>query len=998
MLANSSTEVNAWWEKYGRVALSGDPGEGEVTKTSRTKNGGWAPVFLQGYDWAMKSVPHAQESMPILIEAEKGAGLIVLRDDGSRVWYVRGLETPEKFFAAFHLEVAMPKGIGPLMKRLSRLLVEFRVAAWGRGENINVRYLNHGAVRSQAYDGSAKVSRAFVMRIAATRVAVEYQDEINILDYKLTNPLPTDDVVGMASDLETLRKRVAELEREALTIPEGEFTLLLGDGSGAAQPGFYKGQATVVEDADYDILLPSDSAKGEIRLTTEWFYFGIKPIAAHDHLFMDRQSLTNLNTTYKPGMGFFSHDPDRVGQDRLVRWMAEHMAAYKAKIDSGDFNSTLRRSIGHLEWESDVDKFLGFFLHRYVAMGGDVRWFRRTLSAAFKLGLESVERRYKGTAYPVPGLRLYVRPSSIANKHVRRGQIAWDLERGVVYVNDIDAVTYDPYWGSVRQLEQWLEKGHKLSELVPGVQANLGGQDNDDALYVVPFIDWDGQRRVLVWRSPNMPGERHVFEYLSGDVPETGDFWFHADSRRLAPFTTPTIDPNYAIRPFEGPAAKEYSLAAINATAKRMVESRAAVGMFCLMVREIILINRDLPASVAAFAEDVIDACSKTFDDVSGVIRWTQDVAQQITLSGAMVPELVYEEFCNFLPRKWVDEGQVPAKCSPMTHWIDILTAQAGEVIEAYKRDTRETANRATPPSELFERAMGWAQAGHGLRSAYGRTVWAGLQATGLIAREVSEPSGYDDDPDEFGDDLDGELVIDDRPADVKLAEVFENARLASMEFLEGFGQEQWGMVCVGGLADTYMAHIALRDGRGGLDEEPNDTADIRDNAFFQLGHKLQRGRERGIDEITLEGLVQIGILADLSWTPDYRLRLSMRTLTPLAAMKVVEIKHGWFNYGIARKLVAPNARMAGMDKTLVARLKAEFQNLDLTGKAFSPDMVKVQIGARQVEKPVLKSVATGKMLGIISGALDVRGLPSALRVVTAHTANDVTWLMMASD
>jgi hypothetical protein len=35
----------------------------------------------------------------------------------------------------------------------------------------------------------------------------------------------------------------------------------------------------------------------------------------------------------------------------------------------------------------------------------------------------------------------------------------------------------------------------------------LGGCDGDDALWVLPFTDYDRDKKVLAWRSPNQLGE-----------------------------------------------------------------------------------------------------------------------------------------------------------------------------------------------------------------------------------------------------------------------------------------------------------------------------------------------------------------------------------------------------------------------------------------------------------------------------------------------------------
>jgi len=986
--------VDAWWEAYGKLAVGREAVAGEVTRNSRAPSGGWAPVFLQGHDWAMRSIPHGRHSMENLLEAQPGSALTSLKDDGNRVWYIPGLETLLAFLTVLHIGINMDRGIGLVMKRLSRLLVDFRVAAYLAESSVRVRYTRYGLVRSKAYDGSACFSRAFVKRLARERIAIEFTPLIAAYKDLLSQwYISLEQRAELTREVKKLQRLVAHIWREALTIQEGEFDLV-----GNKAFGFWKGQAKVVETREWDVLLPHDGAKKEVWIEGDRIYAGIKPISAHDFLFLDRQSMSNLNNPPEGGVfGFFSYDPLHPTEDRLIRWLDEHLHAHKAAVDDGRFNELMVRKVGKLAWETDVEKHLNFFLNRYTAMGGDVRWFRRTLFAAYKIGLDPIVSKQKGTAFPVPGLRLYVRPASMGNRHVKRGQVAWDLKRGVVYVNDVDAVTFDPRFKTVNDLELWLKlAGNTFESLLPGLMPRLGGYDNDDAFCIVPFIDWDGRRRVLVSRQPQMPGERWIAEYLSGDVPEDEGYWFNADSRRLRAYSHPPIDPLYAIQPYAVKAV-DFTIDAINATARAMVKSAPAVGMFCLMLRLLILTEGDLPAMLPAYTEAVIDASVKTFDDVSGVIRWAQDQAKRLVEEGKPVPQLILKELIKLLPNSWKDAGRLPVECPPETHWVDIQTKLAADVIAAFQAEIKNSANLATPPQELFDHAMGWAEPGLVLRGTYGRVIREAHLA------ESAAPEVTEDDPDFFQqmenlaiDDV--QEAFADMSDDEKSAAIFEHARQNSVGFLEmNVPAEEWGMVLAGGLAATYLEHMAMRNQQGMM---PVDPSNIKDSAFFQLGRKLLIGREPGLDQVALEGLVQVGVLRDLEWDGQQLLKLDMRELTPLAGMTTLHIKHGWFNLGIARREIKPTTEMRKLSPALVEQLKERFARLNLVGVTFKAESRKMSVGIRQEDRDVLVSIGTGNVLGLLGADVNVTKLPAVMKVVHARTDTatmDETWLMMAS-
>src|SRR5690606_27861220 len=96
---------------------------------------------------------------------------------------------------------------------------------------------------------------------------------------------------------------------------------------------------------------------------------------------------------------------------------------------------------------------------------------------------------------PIPGGRFYVMPAAVGRRAglrglaVPRGHIQLDGRAGTAWVNE----------------EDWLALSDSPKGV--GIAGILGGADNDDALWVHPFTDYDGERMVLAWRSPNQAGE-----------------------------------------------------------------------------------------------------------------------------------------------------------------------------------------------------------------------------------------------------------------------------------------------------------------------------------------------------------------------------------------------------------------------------------------------------------------------------------------------------------
>jgi hypothetical protein len=146
-------------------------------------------------------------------------------------------------------------------------------------------------------------------------------------------------------------------------------------------------------------------------------------------------------------------------------------------------------------------------LREYLASGGHPLWFRSHVKSLMNQHLERLNHStLEKMRLPIPGGRHYVMPAAAGKRagvrglDVGRGEIHIDPRHGTAWVND----------------EDWLAL--QDSPTGKGIAAILGGADHDDALWLYPFTDHDGERKVLAWRSPNQAGEYVVLRPTAGSA------------------------------------------------------------------------------------------------------------------------------------------------------------------------------------------------------------------------------------------------------------------------------------------------------------------------------------------------------------------------------------------------------------------------------------------------------------------------------------------------
>jgi len=396
---------------------------------------------------------------------------------------------------------------------------------------------------------------------------------------------------------------------------------------------------------------------------------------------LDIQSLINLHPFFQ--------------EEQLLGWLREEGDLFVQSVESGSVAEVMGRIDRHTTLE-DVQRWS---LREYLAGGGHPMWFRSHVRSLMNQHLRRLNHStLEKMRLHIPGGRHYVMPAAVGRRagirglDVPGGHIQIDDRRGTAWVND----------------EDWLALPD--SPEGEGIAGILGGADNDDALWLHPFTDHDGERKVLAWRSPNQAGEYVILKPTvdSHPLPWTrpdGEALTYprADSRLLPPrvdFTNPAylglVDANSAGSLGEGEA---YSIAVMEAAIDRAIANRGALGMYCnsLMLNKA-LYGR-LPDNPPAPLEDIIDSAVKTGADLSRVVAWNYANSREILERRERIPLLLHQR----LSIDYRDEENRPPLPRMSTeHWLDNLEAGIRIHIQQMIHRRDELAQRAMPPAALF--------------------------------------------------------------------------------------------------------------------------------------------------------------------------------------------------------------------------------------------------------------------------------------------------------
>lgn len=690
--------------------------------------------------------------------------------------YVDGMTTAQ-FLEATGLKLDMHKGGFVLSKRLSRIMRPHFVSGFFDPNDVQIAYMEQTADEAKVWDGAALISRRMLRKLATAQ--------------------------GEAVSAEKHDK----LETELYYAKRVEFTVMTPQGQD-------KGHAIVADDLrdengrPVDFLLPRDTKK-EVQLGNGRTFVGLSFVHGHNNMRLDIQSLINLHPFFE--------------EEQLLDWLKDEGDLFVEAVETGQ----VAEAMGRIDRHTTLEEIQAWPLREYFASGGHPMWFRSHVKSLLNQHLKRLNHStLEKMRLPIPGGRHYVMPTAVGKRagiqglDIPRGHVQIDSKRGTAWVNDEDWLTLPDS-----------PKGE-------GIAGILGGADNDDALWLHPFTDFDGKRKVLAWRSPNQVGEYVILQPTedSHALPWTTNMddegeretavYPPADSRNLPPRVDFT-DPEYLglIDPDSGGSLgenEEYSVEVMETAVAQAMANQGALGMYCnsLMLNKA-LYGR-LPDNPPAPLEDIIDSAVKTGADLSQVVLWNYANSREILESRIPIPAILHQR----LSLEWSDKKNRPPRpqmsgiAGRTPHWLDRLEMGVKAHIRTIQEKRDELALQARPPQDV-------------LAAADPEAVKLGAELNKRFTAVLRM----------------GKKESDDH--------VFERAKAAIADYLAHFPPERRSAILLGALASVYGKEDGGMDTAVWLSKSKNDQAQLQISVAHQTIEALrQLGLLDAVIE-TKEGLVQ---------------------------------------------------------------------------------------------------------------------------------------------
>ena len=586
-----------------------------------------------GVVYRVAVVPFDTERAAVTNIARMSSYLLVRKSGWTAVWTSKPLP------------IEVDDKIGKPDKRLARL---FGIADAGRffgPGKVRFRERKLGPATRLAVEGAeAVISTRFLQRVLAPEMALWKKQERS----------------GNAQERVTARRRLRQLRR--LLPHKGHIghvyiTIL-------SKRGQLKGHAIVRDrkpgEEPFDILVPDDAWKGEIRMTDGRVFVAVTE-AKSSRLRLDIQTLAMHGAG-----GFF----EEFAKDAVTAFVQGAVD----KIESGKYREVLQ----NLAENAGPDAFEAMRqwpLLEFVASGGDPNWFGWTVKAAARAVLSEVRAVADRLRVVVPGAsRHYLYTSVNTGIPVERG--AYKIVDGLgIIVNAVDYITADPSFENIHALNAWIEDGGDVKSLEPGIAERLGGMDQDDMVIVLgPFIS----------RSPTMVGEWWWFPKMA--APEFGSL-------------------HKALLDREGPASLHAQLEA-GGTGSRtktnlvragrvLASNNSAIGTAALALR-FARVAGMMPAEIPWSMEEITDAASKDLADCRPIVNWARSLISKVAKEGEL-PECMAQEIAD------VAQLDVESIHIAEGHWLDRLASHIDDTLEEAWKIVDEIAADAMPPLGMFD-------------------------------------------------------------------------------------------------------------------------------------------------------------------------------------------------------------------------------------------------------------------------------------------------------
>jgi hypothetical protein len=631
----------------------------------------------------------------------------------------------------------------------------------------------------------------------------------------------------------------ARYEAELRTTKRWEITLMHAGGQ-------EKGDCIVWEDevpGGAAFAFPAGSAKAELCQTGTVFIGLNQPRHAKVGMRFDPQSVINLYPFLQP--------------HHYLAWLEAESDLFLEALATGRAGAIYSR-LGDDEY--DLDNLGKWHVAEYLASGGDLRWFssitRDVGNAHLKRLTQKVEKRLR---LPAPGGRFYIAPNAVRGKNpadgsdLARGYAELDIEHATVWVADRDWLYY--------------------------IVRVLGGCDGDDACWVLPFTDKrDGERKLLLWRSPNQLGEYVVLRPTQQSYEirwRTADggyiAWPELDSSLLPP-RVDRVDYTYSdletLDDGAGDGNTAYTTKALDPAIAMARTNAKLLGAYVNSQMLLTALYGKLPSKLPATLETVIDGSVKKPLNLTPVREWCSQSAHYILARRTPVPACLLARLRPALASE--RRRAIPTSTD---HWLDRLVTGVKVASTRYAEAVEALALRATLPAEVYPHLdSDWLPHAIRLRSVY---------ATAVRHRGI------------------------------------DAARTATAAFLKHYP------------ATTHTPLLLAVAIYGDLQRGGGDSHS--DALLWQLGDKLAGGgRSPGMAQQFLAVLRDIGLIGEPVWTTEGAVLAYTTESLGAGGTICVAINGTWFNY-LRKHHPATPLEMGDVPKALRERVKAHIATLATT-------------------------------------------------------------------
>lgn len=675
------------------------------------------------------------------------------------------------------------------------------------------------------------------------------------------------------------------LREELKHIGRVEFTMVNSNGQ-------HKGHCIVVDDMQVDFRLPRDIKK-DARTTNGTTFIGVNAVHSKDDMRLDVQSIMNLHPF--------------IDSEQMLGYLEEEGTLFREAVESGKKSEAMARL--ERATQEDLDAWP---LRHFFARGGDAKWFPGMVKELLNGHIERLEVSLERGKLRIPfsGGRYYVMTSDVAHAaglklDVQRGQVHLDPNTSTAWVNRDD----------------WLQ----MQDSQQGIKHILGGADQDDALWVHGFTDYDGQRKILAWRSPNNTGEYVTLQPTQDSQPllwhtPTGETVMYppADSRKLVPRIDQTSGQitylNLAQDPKEGELGqgKAYTPELMEEVNQRTLENDGILGGYCNFTMGYKGAVGSTPKVLPDTLERVIDNDVKLGGSNALVGEKIQEMTIEFLQSGVPIPKFLLPRFGVYpekatgtvpLKKKFVlGEGDAQRtlwariRTTDGTHWVDKLSGGVQNYLKRMVTYRDEQMSAARLPSAVHDSIAGDGEAlqlGARFNSLY---TGALREARSKYAHVVTVSAEQDFRQYEAQKKQYNALVLD-------------YVRQKSEDFLGNHPDERQTAILRGAMVSRELNA-----------KDPQKTTS--DSAFWQRGK---------VAETSLKALQEVGLLGEIVEETGERGTRLVRYPTPEKVQKQanyqsVEMKQVWFNREIAGKSDAPT--MKGIHPATQKLRKAEVRTL----------------------------------------------------------------------